>query len=205
MEADDVSKTLSDEEVAALAGGGVKTLSYADLKKIGTWDELVTCPAQAAAVLFPIEDEHTGHWLGVWNGPDNTAHIFDPMGTGLDEQRKEIGTRQAEVLGVNRPEFKRLLATTHRKPVVSRVRFQMASPSIQTCGRWVAMRLKHRNMTDAEFNDFVHEQMREDGLTSSDKWVAEETAPQLDGGTASYVTGGGLYAHSMYGPEFDEQ
>jgi hypothetical protein len=137
-------------------------------------------PAGAAAVLFLTESATSGHWLAAFNGPDNTAHIFDPLGIGLDKQKDELGAEKASELGQDRAEFSRLLKTTSRRPVVNHEDFQAFNPQVQTCGRWVGLRIAARKLKDPQFKAMVEKGTKATGAGSADEWVTKVTNPTLD-------------------------
>lgn len=172
------STCLSSDQVQELAGGGIRIIRYPDLDELKNWDELVNSPNQAAAVLFCVDSPESGHWIGAFNSDDG-AHIFDPLGLALDSERKHISAEAREELDQQNPEFARLLETTDLKPHVSRVDFQENVPNVNTCGRWVALRIKNRLLTDADFAKRVFEASKAAGM-DPDEWVVNKTNAKLN-------------------------
>ena len=169
-----VAKALSGDEVQKAAGGGIKVLRYPDLREFKTWDEFMDCPAKAAAVLFLVESETSGHWIAVFDAPDG-PHVFDPIGIALDAERSRISHSERKQLDENEPQLARLLKTTRGPAHVSRVDYQKDTGGVNTCGRWVALRIRHKHLSDTDFADQVHQAVSASGLTP-DAWVATEGA-----------------------------
>ncbi|NDC56179.1 MAG: hypothetical protein EBZ69_05135, partial [Alphaproteobacteria bacterium] len=102
----------------------------------------------------------------------------------LDAQRSELSPDKLKELGQTKPQFARLLATAKADgqiPVVNHVEFQDFRPSVNTCGRWVGLRILHRDKTDAQFKQFVLSKVRESSCSTPDEWVVQYTNPTLTG------------------------
>ena len=184
---------LSDDDIKRVAGKtGLLITRYPDLNKFPTWKDFMSNRAQAAAVLFLVQSESSGHWIAAFNGPDNSAHVWDPMGMPLDKQRSVISPDKRSELGEEQPQFARLLATAKAAGMsvcVNHTEFQEFAPSVNTCGRWVGMRVLHRNKTDAEFLRFVRASATAAGCTDPDDWVVEVTNPKIGGSLAAWDDG----------------
>jgi hypothetical protein len=165
---------------------GLIIVKYPDLARFATWKDFMKNRARAAAVLFLVQSEVSGHWIAAFDGPDGkSAHVWDPLGLPLDGQRAAISKATQARLGETKGEFARLLATAEAagiRAVVNHKEFQEFKPSINTCGRWVALRLLHRDKTDQEFAAYVREGVSRSGV-STDEWVTDVTNPKLAGGS----------------------
>lgn len=183
----DVDYCLSDTDIKRVAGStGLLITRYPDLAQFSSWDQFLSNNAHAAAVLFLVDGPTSGHWIAAFDGPDETAHVWDPLGMALDAQRQQVEPDKLASLGQNRPQFARLLVTAEsegKTPVVNHVEFQDFKPSVNTCGRWVALRILHRDKTDPEFKEFVLQKVRASSCASPDEWVADYTNPKLTGGS----------------------
>ena len=182
-----VAYCLSDTDVKRIAGRtGLLITKYPDLADFENWNEFMSNRAKAAAVLFLVQSESSGHWMAAFNGPDNTAHVWDPLGLPLDKQREVISSEKRSELGEKKAEFARLLATATSSGMtasVNHTEFQEFGPSINTCGRWVGMRILHRNKTDAEFKQLVESSVRASGCKTPDEWIVVATNPKVAGGS----------------------
>ena len=181
---------LSDDDVRRVAGKtGLLITRYPELSKYATWDDFMHNQAQAAAVLFLVQSATSGHWMAAFNGPDNTAYVWDPLGLPLDKQRAVLTAEKRSELGEDQAEFARLLASAKaagKKVSVNHTEFQEFAPSVNTCGRWVGMRVLHRNKNDASFRNFVLTAMRNAGLEDPDAWIVEATNPKIGGGMPAW-------------------
>ena len=177
---------LSDTDVKRVAGNtGLSILKYPDLANFADWDAFMRNKAHAAAVLFLVQSENSGHWIAAFNGPKRTAHVWDPLGMALDGQRAQVAPGQLRALGEQEPQFGRLLATAERAGYsicVNHAEFQDFKPSVNTCGRWVGLRILHRNKTDAQFKAFVSAGMARAKTQDADAWITAVTTPKLVGG-----------------------
>ena len=180
---------LSDSDVKRVAGStGLLIIRYPELSRFATWDEFMQNQARAAAVLFLVQGPTSGHWIAAFDGPDATAQVWDPLGMPLDSQRNELSASKRNALGENEAQFARLLATAEaagKRPCINHVEFQEFSPSINTCGRWVGLRILHRDKTDTQFKAFVLGKVKAAGMRSPDEWVTQYTNPKLSGGGPS--------------------
>ena len=180
---------LTDTDIRNVSGvPDLKILRYPELKNFRTWNDLLSNKGKAAAVLFLTENDTTGHWLAVFDGPAQTAVVFDPLGLGVDAERKMLTPQKNEELGQSEPELARLLVTAEqagKRPAVNHTDFQEFKASVNTCGRWTALRIAKRHLTPAEFSSFVRESMRADGCKNADDWVTRVTSGEGAEGKAA--------------------
>ena len=164
------TKELSGQQVQQ-ASGGCKVLTYPRLGSIAQWTDL--CPSgEGVAVLFCTDSPTDGHWTACFTNAQG-AHVFDPLGVALDHERDYISPAMRAQLGEQQPQFGRLLSTFQGPRSVNRIHYQANKPNVNTCGRWTALRLKMRNMSDNDFSNFVKAQMSSAGIQDPDAWVAQ--------------------------------
>ena len=173
-------KMLSESDVKRVSQvPDLRIIRYPDLKTVPSWAALINNSGKAAAVLFLVDSETSGHWIAVFQGPDG-PYVFDPLGTALDAERKMIPAEKREALGQSEPELSRLLASAHAEgagsPHVNHTEFQEFSPNVNTCGRWVGLRIAKRGLTDVEFKKYVHSAMAEANCADGDEWITKQTA-----------------------------
>lgn len=177
---------LTDADIRRVSGiDDLRIVRYPELKSFRTWDDFLSNKGRAAAVLFLTENDTTGHWLAAFDGPGQSAVVFDPLGLGVDAERKLLSPQKNAALGQAEPEFARLLVTAEqagKRPTVNHTDFQEFKASVNTCGRWTALRLAKRNLTPAEFSSFVRSAMKEEGCTNADDWVTRATSGGSDEG-----------------------
>ena len=106
---------LSDSDVKKVAGStGLLITRYPELARYTSWSDFMSNRARAAAVLFLVQGPTSGHWMAAFDGPDSTAHVWDPLGMPLDAQRGEISAQKRAELGEHDAQFARLLATAEK-------------------------------------------------------------------------------------------
>ncbi len=182
MASADISESLSGDEVNRLAGGGCRVVRYPELASFSSWNELVDNPGKAAIILFLVESESEGHWICAFEGSDG-PHVFDPLGYACDAERSRLTPEKLAELGETQPQMRRLLNTADGTAHVSRNDFQQDKPGINTCGRWVGLRIQNRDLTDPQFKAFVQRGMSSTGL-KADAWVVQVTAGRGEAPTA---------------------
>ena len=74
------------------------------------------------------------------------------------------------------------------KPAVNHTDFQEFKASVNTCGRWVALRIARRNLSPADFSRYVRDSMRSSGCRNADEWVTKVTQAASGGTTAPTAT-----------------
>lgn len=194
------ARMLSDSDIVKVSGvPDLKIIRYPELAQLATWSDLTNNSGTAAAVLYLTEDANTGHWIAAFNGPNDTAVVFDPLGMALDSEGTMLSPEKRAALGQNTKQFARLLVTAEKegkKPSVNHTDFQEFAPNVNTCGRWVALRIRHRDKDSKAFHAFVADAMRQAGTKDADEWVASVTGGAmvgsgLVGGVSESKTGSG--------------
>lgn len=167
--------SLSGQQVAAAAGGGIPIVTYPELGSYANWDALMAKASKGAvACLFLTTSPTSGHWTALFNSGDG-AHLFDPIGMAMDSERSRVSPQELKALGETTPEYGRILSTAQKPTHVSRVDFQQDVPNINTCGRWTATRIQYREMPDADFKKMVFGACHQAGL-NPDQWVTLHTS-----------------------------
>lgn len=179
------ARMLSDSDIVKVSGvPDLKIIRYPELAQLATWSDLTNNSGTAAAVLYLTEDANTGHWIAAFNGPNDTAVVFDPLGMALDSEGTMLSPEKRAALGQNTKQFARLLVTAEKegkKPSVNHTDFQEFAPNVNTCGRWVALRIRHRDKDSKAFRAFVADAMRQAGTKDADEWVASVTGGAMVG------------------------
>lgn len=127
-------KPLSNKDLYRLFENKVKIMTYRDLLKYDTIEEVLR-PFNICFLLFETS-ENFGHWCVICYDPDiNTVYFFDPYGNKPDEQ--------FEFMKKNRrifPYLSHLLIQTKKKLKYSKYKLQdIKDKNSATCGRWCAL------------------------------------------------------------------
>jgi len=180
-----MDRPLSDTEISKSLDGEVRIVSYHELKRFKSIENLLH-PCGRAAILYPQSSQGEGHWVGVlcYRKPKGkiTVEVFDPYGhmpdlgdLKVDSELSFLDPHHRKGMGIHRAYLSELLIDfLERNPKIGRVEynekpFQKWGQHINTCGRWVIARLMHNNMSLKEFaKEFV-------GRGNKDKFVTDYT------------------------------
>jgi hypothetical protein len=150
----------------------IKYSSLSDYKDI---QELL--PAAECFKIILIEDKYnSGHWVCIMRR-GKTIEYFNSYGAKWDTDWKFINRMMRIILGQETNEMTRLMdkATADGFTVCwNRNRFQKLGGNVQTCGRWVTMRIETFKMgyNLEEFKELMEKLKKEVGGRSADFAVA---------------------------------
>jgi hypothetical protein len=116
-------------------------------------------------LFFRTENKNTGHWIAVLKQGD-TIEIFDPYGFHPEDFKQKLGAGNG--LNPDMSILEDLISRSGYKMIVNNVRNQSLSPDIATCGRHSVMRLMFRNLNNKQYNQFLKQIKKEDGITPDD-------------------------------------
>lgn len=186
---------VKDTDITRLCGSSVRIWKYPDLATCKTLRDVVP-PGGAAAILF-LTSPDKGHWLALWHdAEEDTFHIFDPYGIPPDGDRKWLTHDEAVYLRETEPLLRQLAKATGARTEWSAARLQQRREGVNTCGRFVIVRLWQPRDVDAEqFAKYIRDVCRasssaERAITPDDAVVAW-TQPRLDMEASGGVSGGG--------------
>lgn len=133
-------------------------IDYPSLARVRRLEELLDNPQHAAAILFVTNrmpgGGQMGHWLALFQRSDGTVVFFDPYGKMPDTHRAWLSPSARTDLGEVSPLLMPLIEDFGRRGgevVASPEKVQADKPSISTCGRHVAYRIIHRDLSDDEY------------------------------------------------------
>ncbi len=139
---------LDTKELLRICENKVRIIAYEDLATVNNIDDVLR-PYGACIILYQ-ETINNGHWVCILSHPDGYIEYFDPYGEQPDFYINN-GRLSADYNKI--PYLVPLLqpAITSQKFVYNATRFQAMDKNIQTCGRWVAVRIKMKNWTLDKF------------------------------------------------------
>lgn len=160
---------LDEDDIRALLGSETRIITYPELAKYKSMDELLDRNGRAV-ILFLTDPKNrkTGHWIGVFTRPDGAYETFDAYGLPYGGPKRWLTGGELKDMGQSKPLLTNLLAAAGKPVYVSRMPLQKAGRDIATCGRWLALRMMLSRMPDDEFWDMAHSYP---GL-SPDAWVS---------------------------------
>ena len=177
MDDESISKRVSTpmtgddlERCTGVAPGDI--IKYSLLDEYKTIEDLL--PTDGSYKIILIEDKYnSGHWVAVFRR-GKTIEYFNSYGAKWDTDWKFINRMIRVILDQNTNELSRLMNQAEKdgwKVVWNKRKFQKMGNHIQTCGRWVTMRIETFKMGYdlADFDKMITRFKKETG--GSTDWV----------------------------------
>lgn len=147
---------LTGGELTDLLQGKAKVVAYEDF--VGPQGGIPLLERVGKiALLFPVESNSTGHWLGIWIRPQEKRLVhFDPYGFGPEAEMKYTSNPIVE----QRP----LTALYTQAQAegwsisVSPLQLQSMSTGVNTCGRHVICRLRLAHLNHDQYGKLMLQQ-----------------------------------------------
>lgn len=146
-----ISKALSDQDILRLINGKAKIVLYPDIKNYKSIDQLLY-PYGAVIILY-LTRKNYGHWTTLFKLNDNTLEMFNSYGTYIDDDLDYIPENFRISSGQSYPLLGWLMYYSPYKLTYNEHKFQKRGRNINTCGRWVALRLLYRHLSLKEFHN----------------------------------------------------
>ncbi len=151
-----VSKSLSEEDIRQYLKGKTKVISYTDIHKYKTIDDLLS-PYDNVFLLY-LTKPYYGHWTLIFKYPNkDEIHFFDSYGYKPDTEFKFVKNMEFRKKSKQIYHYLvKLLLDAYGKYKISYNNYQLqshSSPSrkIATCGRWCIARWINKNMDEHQF------------------------------------------------------
>ncbi|MBY0541419.1 MAG: hypothetical protein K2P52_08430 [Campylobacterales bacterium] len=165
-------KALSDKEIEKLLGNEVNIVTYSELYKYGTIDQLLG-RYKRCIILFCYKENY-GHWVTVFICPTTgKLHFFNSYG---DMRKKFDGYPDNFLQLINKkyrveshqdyPYLSDLLYKSPYELEYNPTQFQQLDKRIKTCGYWCVLRLMCQEMTDEQFENFIKENCQYNKISS---------------------------------------
>lgn len=165
-----ISKPLTDGDLERHLGvKPSEIIKYSDLDNYKDITDLL--PTDKSFKIILIEDSYnSGHWVGVMRY-NKTIEYFNSYGAKWDTDWKFINKMRRLILGQSTNEMTRLCEKASKdgwNVIWNKNRFQKIGSQIQTCGRWVILRISMMLMgyNLQEFADFIKKQKEDLGEKS---------------------------------------
>jgi hypothetical protein len=163
-----IGTNITDGDIRRYFGDGVesKILKYSELADYNTIDELL--PKERDFRIILIEDsENTGHWCCILKY-EKTIEWFNPYGGMPDRQKNLLGKMRNMLLGQDEDYLTDLMTKSKGyKLIYNKKRLQKLKTGINTCGRWIILRvicMKDLMMDLKEFLKMVKDTQAKSGL-----------------------------------------
>jgi len=164
-----IGKSLTDEDLTRYLGGsiGENIIKYSSLKDYKSITDLL--PSDKSYKIILIEDDiNKGHWVLALR-MNGTVEFFNSYGEPVDKQKSMIGECKNALLGQTKNYLSKLFRSRPKdiKYVWNDKALQRQKEGINTCGRWVILRIlmmKDMNMELDEFQRVMKNNKRLSGL-----------------------------------------
>ncbi len=139
-----INKSFSSKDVLDLVDNKANLLTYPELLDYDSIDEAMG--KHGALILLYETREHYGHWCAIFKLNDKTLEFFDPYGIIIDDELNYISKEFRKASNQDYPYLTELLLKSKYKITYNHHQFQAYNTNINTCGRWVGLRLIFRNL-----------------------------------------------------------
>lgn len=160
---------LSDNDILRITDNQTKIFLYSDLEQFDNIDDLLN-PYGCCVILYQLE-QNVGHWVCLIKHKNDTLEFFDPYGLSIDEELKysEFNLRRHE--GEITPHLTALIDKSNWRLISNDFKLQKFKEHVNTCGRWVALRIRFKDVSLEKFIDLFTNNKCYDG----DFWVSAMT------------------------------
>jgi|SRR5580658_1094211 hypothetical protein len=152
-----MDKAFSNEDISNYLNSHVKIVPYDQLINYDTIDELLE-PYNKVALLY-LTKQNFGHWCCLWLNK-GILNFFDSYGGVPDSELKMIPQYFKAQSNQLKPALTYLMYNGPYPVNYNQYRLQKFAEGVNTCGRWVCVRLKYPDITEDKFYDLF----TEDGL-----------------------------------------
>lgn len=117
-------------------------------------------------LFFKTANDNTGHWIGVLKQGGGVVEVYDPYGFKPDDLEDKLGALKG--LNPDISVLEDLIKRSGYRMIYNRQKNQSMSRDVATCGRHSVMRLMFRHLNNKQFNDFLKQIRKEDGINPDD-------------------------------------
>jgi hypothetical protein len=139
---------LSDNDILRITDNKTKIFLYSDLEQFDNIDQILE-PYGCCVILYQLE-ENMGHWVCLIKN-NNTLEFFDPYGLSIDEELKYSEFNLRRHRGVKTPHLTALINKSNYKLITNTSKLQNFKEHVNTCGRWVSMRIRFKDVSLKRF------------------------------------------------------
>lgn len=161
--------SFTDQDMLNITDNKYKIWVYENIDDAKSIDDLMG-PNKGCIILYQLDNEYNGHWISMWLNGD-TIYYFDPYALKIDQILNYSKYSKKHNGGKAVPHLSQLIESSPYKIIYNKNKYQRLLQDVNTCGRWAGFRLRHRNMTDIEFN-----RLFENKHYNGDFWITLLTA-----------------------------
>ena len=146
---------LNEDDIYKLIGH-TNIIKYPDLQK---YKSILDCFDHNGrfVIFFETVNNYSGHWECCFK-IGNVITFWDSYGLAPDQCKEYINKRRLIKLKEFKPvlmDMLNSLADNGFKVIYNTIQYQSWADAVDTCGRWVSLRLMHKNMNEKQFYSFV--------------------------------------------------
>lgn len=161
--------SLSDSDILRITDNKCNIIRYQDLENVNDIDEILE-PYGACIILYQLEEGY-GHWCALVKKGHNKLEFFGSYGLSIDEQLKFSKYNLRRHQGQMVPHLTHLIEHSKYNITSNTVKLQKNKADVNTCGRWVSLRVRFR---DVPINRFI-ELFTQNTHYDADFWVTALT------------------------------
>lgn len=148
-------KALSAGDIYKLMNNKVNIVSYKDIHKFNNINELLE-PYGKCILLYHTKKNY-GHWVCLYENDHKTdIFFFDSYGFKPDTQLKYIHNSLKKELNHDYNYLIKLLYDSNKNIFFNEYKLQKVGKNIKTCGLWVVLRLKYKDISIKNFNKIMN-------------------------------------------------
>ena len=160
---------LSEDDIMRITDNKTNLILYSDLEQVDNINEILN-PYDCCVILYQLE-QNVGHYICLIKHKNNTLEFFDPYGMNIDEELKYSKYNLRRHRGVITPHLTALIDKSNYKLLVNDNKLQKFKEHTQTCGRWVSLRIRFKDVSLEKFIKLFTHNKCYDG----DFWVSAMT------------------------------
>lgn len=145
-----LNKSLSNDEIMNIIDGKANLIPYSKVHKYKTLDQLLG-KYKACIILYETKQNY-GHWCCIFMNTPKLCEFFDPYGLFPDVELKFINNNYAKMSYQDKKYLTQLMIDSPYLLSYNHFPFQQLKEGVNTCGRWVALRLLFRHLL---LDDFI--------------------------------------------------
>ena len=160
---------LNEDDIMRITDNKTKILLYSDLEQVNNIDEILY-PYGCCVILYQLK-ENVGHYICLIRRNKMEVEFFDPYGMKMDEELKYSKYNLRRHQGVMIPHLTALFDNSNYRVYSNKYQLQKFKHHINTCGRWVSLRIRFKEVSLEKFIKLFTHNKCYDG----DFWVSAMT------------------------------
>ena len=165
---------LSGQDLKNITNGKANILRYSDLMNYQNIEQVL---GEHGAVIILYQTERDfGHYACLFKSahdPQGTLIFFDSLGITMDKELKLSTFNAKNMGGVATPHLTDLVNASNYKVISNTKKLQLNAFANNTCGRYAAMRIVWRGLSNKEFNYIL----LSNKCYNPDYWISILTLP----------------------------